>query len=397
MASFLSYDELKQCLQGRSLPAAFVDLNALDHNIAEVVRRAKGRKIRIATKSIRCVEVLRRILGSHPSFIGLMAYSPWEAVALSRAGFDDILLGYPVADRDGLAAIAAEVAQGKRITLMVDHAAHLDLANEAAQLAGAKLPVCIDMDLSSDFGSLHFGVYRSPLRTPQAVAQLAQLAQRQPNLAWVGLMGYEAQLSGVPDRSPAGGIKNILIRQLKRRSRKKVAAQWATLRTLLPEWGQLQFVNGGGTGSLEFTTTLPEITEITAGSAFYAPPLFDHYDTFRQQPAAGFALAVTRIPAPGIVTCSGGGYIASGPASEEKLPKPWLPQGLKLLAHEGAGEVQTPLRGEAAAQLQIGAAVAFRHAKAGEFCERFDSLLLLRNGKIEGDAKTYRGEGWNFG
>ena len=62
----------------------------------------------------------------------------------------------------------------------------------------------------------------------------------------------------------------------------------------------LRFVNGGGTGSLELTAREEAVTELAAGSGFYAPALFDDYSRFSLQPAAGFALPVVRRPAPGL-------------------------------------------------------------------------------------------------
>jgi D-serine deaminase-like pyridoxal phosphate-dependent protein len=127
------------------------------------------------------------------------------------------------------------------------------------------------------------------------------------------------------------------------------------------------------------------------------PTLFDSYRAFTARPAAYFALPVVRRPARGIATAFSGGYIASGPAGKNRLPRPVLPSGLKLLGTEGAGEVQTPVRGKAADALRVGDRVWFRHAKAGELCERFDVLQLLEGDRIVGVAPTYRGEGKAFG
>ncbi|HET8883170.1 MAG TPA: amino acid deaminase/aldolase, partial [Solimonas sp.] len=74
----------------------------------------------------------------------------------------------------------------------------------------------------------------------------------------------------------------------------------------------------------------------------------------------------------------------------------FLPPGLKLLPLEGAGEVQTPVRLPKGTRLGLGEPVFFRHAKAGELCERFDKILLLRDGKLVGEAPTYRGQGQCF-
>ena len=58
--------------------------------------------------------------------------------------------------------------------------------------------------------------------------------------------------------------------------------------------------------------------------------------------------------------------------------------------------MQTPLLGAAADGLAIGDRVYMRHAKAGELCERFDSLYLVEGGEIVDSVPTYRGEGRTF-
>jgi len=138
------------------------------------------------------------------------------------------------------------------------------------------------------------------------------------------------------------------------------------------------------------------VTEVAAGSGFFAPALFDHYSRFTLTPAAGFALPVVRKPGPELATALGGGYLASGPGDAARLPVPWLPPGLELDIEEGAGEVQTPLLGPAAADLAVGDRVYMRHAKAGELCERFEVLHLVEGERIVDVVPTYRGEGKAF-
>lgn len=140
------------------------------------------------------------------------------------------------------------------------------------------------------------------------------------------------------------------------------------------------------------------MTELAAGSGLYQPHLFDQYRSFSGRPAALFALPVVRRPAPTVATVLGGGYPASGPVDAHRAPVPHLPTGLSYSATEGAGEVQTPLIGEAARDLAVGDRVWMRHAKAGELCERFDTLHLIDSdtGTYEGAVPTYRGEGQTF-
>ncbi len=391
------YEHFRQALAGHRLPAAFVDLDALAANAADLRRRSGGLPIRLVTKSIRSVAILRRVLASDAGFRGLMCYSPAEAAWLAAQGFDDLLVAYPSVEPDDLRAVAAQVRAGRGITLMVDAAAQVRVVAAIAQREGVVQPLAIDLDMSSDFPGLHFGVFRSPVGGAAPALALAAEIARHPSLRLDGLMGYESQVAGLMDAVPGQGPKNAVIRLLKRRSIPEVnERRRATVAALAAAGHALRFVNGGGTGSFESTRADASVTELAAGSGLYAPALFDHYRAFRARPAAGFALAVTRSPAPGIVTCAGGGYPASGPGGADRLPRPWLPAGCALVATEGAGEVQTPLRLPAGVALAPGDPVLFRHAKAGELCERFNELLLIEGGAVVDKVATYRGDGRCF-
>ena len=359
--------------------------------------RAGGLPIRLVTKSIRSVAILRRVLASGAPFQGLMCYSPAEAAWLASQGFDDLLVAYPSVEPDHLRAVAAQVRAGRRITLMADGAAQVRRIAAVATLEGVVQPLAIDLDMSSDFPGLRFGVFRSPVDGVAAALALAAEIARHPSLRLDGLMGYESQIAGLMDDVPGHALKNAVIRWLKRRSIPEIhERRRATVAALAAAGHVLRFVNGGGTGSVESTRADASVTELAAGSGLYVPTLFDHYRAFRGRPAAGFALAVTRAPAPGIVSCAGGGYPASGPGGVDRLPRPWLPAGCTLVATEGAGEVQTPVRVPAGVTLAPGDPLLFRHAKAGELCERFNELLLIEGGAVVDKVATYRGDGQCF-
>jgi D-serine deaminase-like pyridoxal phosphate-dependent protein len=364
-------------------PLAALDLAALQANAADLVRRAGGRPVRVASKSVRCRWVLETVL-ARPGFAGVMAYSVREAIWLVRNGVCDVLLGYPSADRGALRELAAEPALVDAITLMVDDVAQLDLLP-----AGAPVRVCVDVDASLRIGRLHLGVRRSPIRTPTQAVALAQEAERR-GLRVVGVMFYEAQIAGLPDSSPA-------VRLVKRRSAAELTRRRGeVVQAVEKVVGALEIVNSGGTGSLEISSADPVVTEVTAGSGLYVPTLFDHYDAFEPRPALYFALPVVRRPAPGIATLFGGGYIASGPAGNARVPSP-ARRGLQLLGTEGAGEVQTPVRGLAARGLRVGDRVWFRHAKAGELGERLDTIHVVDGSALVTSVPTYRGEAKTFG
>ncbi len=384
------YARYSQAFRGRTRPFAYVDLDLLDRNADALVARAGKFPIRLASKSVRSVSILKRVL-ARPGFAGVLAYRAAEAVFLAERGIRDIVVAYPTTETEELAAVTAALRRGAEITLMVDRPEHLKILAAAASQGGAAVRFAFDLDLSIRLPGLHFGVHRSWLNAADRLAALLTALPLHPQLQFDGIMGYEAQIAGVDDTSPAA-------RFLKRWTWEKIARRRAELVALVRNAGYSpRFVNGGGTGSLEESRTDPSVTELAAGSGLYSPTLFDGYRKFHHDPAAGFALAVSRKPERQVATCFGGGYVASGSPGKSKLPVPYLPLDLRLFPLEGAGEVQTPIGGAGAGALQIGDSVFFRHAKAGELCERFDELLLIQGKEIVDRVPTYRGDGMNFG
>src|SRR5229473_1645998 len=391
------YAYYKQVFAGRPMPFAYLDLDLLEQNIRQMVDRANGKRVRLASKSLRSVAVLRRILASHDCFQGIMCFTAQEAAYLASQGFDDLLIGYPAWNQQDIAAIARASTAGTSITLMVDSIEHVEQIESIALQHNVRLPLCLEIDLSMHLPGLHFGVWRSPIHTAEQARPVIERIMASPHVWLDGLMGYEAQIAGVGDNFPGHAAKNAIVRGLKRRSIREVAGRRAALVELLRTYDlSPRFVNGGGTGSLATTSRESVVTEITVSSGFYAPALFDNYRDFRYQPAAGFAIEIVRHPRPSIYTCLGGGYIASGSVGPEKQPRPYLPHGARLVSLEGAGEVQTPIRYEGTIPLKPGDPIFMRHSKAGELCERFKRLLLIQDGAIVDEVTTYRGDGQCF-
>ncbi|GAA1629962.1 amino acid deaminase/aldolase [Nonomuraea maheshkhaliensis] len=390
------YDRATAALEA---PFAILDLAAMRANAADLVRRAAGKPIRVASKSIRSRAVLERVLAMD-GFQGIMAFTLPEALWLAGHGFTDILVAYPTADRHALAALAADQDAARRITVTIDSAAHLDFIDAAVAHvhSRAELRTCLDIDAGylALGGRFRAGALRSPVREPDQAADLAAGIAKRPGFRLAGLMAYESQIAGLGDDPPGNAVYTRLIRLMQARSARELIVRRGRIVNAVRQYTDLEFVNGGGTGSVERTVREKAITEVAAGSGLFHPRLFDFYRRFTGRPAALFALPVVRRPDMETVTVLGGGYPASGSAGPSRLPQPYLPAGLRYAPDEGAGEVQTPLIGQAAAELRIGDRVWFRHAKAGELCERFDALHLVDGDTLVETVPTYRGEGQTF-
>ncbi|MFE6780495.1 alanine racemase [Streptomyces sp. NPDC057702] len=377
-------------------PLAVVDLRAFDTNARDMAQRARGKPIRVATKSVRCRALLERVL-RQDGFAGVLSFTLAESLWLARSGVRDVLLAYPSADRAGYAALTGDPELAAAVTVTLDDPAQLD-AIDAVRTGTEEVRVCLELDTSLRLmgGALRLGALRSPLHAPDQLAALARLVVDRPGFRLVGLMAYEGHIAGVGDAVPGHPVRSRAIRLLQSTARRELSARRAAAVRAVRRIADLEFVNGGGTGSLQHTAAEEAVTELAAGSGLYVPRLFDHYSSFRGHPAALFALPVVRRPGVGVVTVLGGGYPASGAAGADRLPVPYLPRGLRFHPLEGPGEVQTPLVGAAADDLLIGDKVWFRHAKAGELCERFDAVQLVDGERVVDVVPTYRGEGKTF-
>lgn len=379
---------------GLDAPFAVIDLDAFDANTIDLMRRARGVPLRLASKSLRVRALQARALKA--GFQGQLCFTLPEALWLASLGWDDLVVGYPTVDRGALRQLASDADARARITVMVDCVEHLDLI--AAAEPDGPVKVCIDIDAGWRVpgGLMTLGPKRSPLHEPFQAEAFARAIVARDELQLDGIMAYEGQIAGVGDRPPGRPLMRLALPVLQALSARELARRRAEVVDAVRSVAPLRFVNGGGTGSIERTAAEPAVTEVAAGSGLYGPTLFDTYRAFRPTPAAFFVLPVVRKTTSKLATALGGGYIASGAPGRDRLPRPVLPAGLKLDALEAAGEVQTPLLGRAAAGLRVGDQVWFRHAKAGELCERFDEVHLVQGDKIVDTVPTYRGEGKTF-
>jgi D-serine deaminase-like pyridoxal phosphate-dependent protein len=383
-------------------PFAVVDLAAFDSNARDLVRRSSGVPIRVVSKSLRCRHLIERAL-AQPGYRGVMCYSLAEAIWLHSIGLsDDLLVAYPTADRAALRALAADEAARQHITVTIDSAGHLDFIDATMGAGHPQIRVCLDLDMSwrplARGPVVQIGTWRSPLRSPAEAALFAQTVLKRPGFSLVGVLGYEGQIAGLGDAPPGRPVRAALVQAMQARSSAELNERRTEVVRRIRAIAPLEFVNGGGTGSLESTSADKSVTELAAGSGLVGPTLFDAYAKFHPQPALLYALPVVRRPKAGVATLFSGGYVASGTGTPDRLPSPFWPAGLRLTKTEGAGEVQTPVLGTAADRLRIGDRVWMRHAKGGELAERITSYHLISPGESDAvSVPTYRGDGQCFG
>lgn len=388
---------LDAATSGLGTPLAALHLGALRFNTHDLVRRAGGKPIRVASKSIRVRGLVDALLGTS-GYAGVLAFTLPEALWLAET-VDDVVVAYPTADADAIQRLASDPVAAARVTLMVDSIEHLDFIDACVPPRRREsIRLCLELDVSWQSAAPlgHVGVWRSPVRTAAAAGALAEAIAARPGFSLVGMMAYEAQIAGLGDRTASPSLKSSTTSWMKRNSIRELTARRGEAVAAVRRIADLEFVNGGGTGSLESTSQDASVTEVAAGSGILGGHLFDNYRWFSPAPAASFALSIVRKPTPSMAVILGGGWVASGPPGHDKLPKLAWPEGLELIPREMAGEVQTPIRGAAASALQTGDRVWLRHSKSGELSERVNDFVVVDQDAVIDRLPTYRGEGQAF-
>lgn len=392
------WEGMSEATRDRAAPVVALGVEALAWNAHDLLRRAGGLPIRVASKSIRVRGVLDAVLAL-PGYRGVLAYTLAEGVWLSES-IDDVVVAYPSADRTAIAALAGDERAAARVTIMVDSEDQLDLVDAVVRPAERpEIRVCLDFDASWRAPALgHVGVLRSPVGTPEGLRSLAERVLARPGFRLVGVMSYEAQIAGVGDAPIGRPAEGALMRAIRRASSGELLERRGRAIAAVRAIADLEFVNGGGTGSLESSAADPSLTELAAGSGLFGPHLFDNYRSFTPAPAVAFALDVVRRPNGDTATLLGGGWVASGPPGVDRLPGLVWPEGLRYAPREAAGEVQTPVIGEAARALRVGDRVWLRHTKSGEPMEHASEVVPVQAGSTGAadPLPTYRGEGKCF-
>ena len=266
------YEELKELVDGYKFPMVICDIDAFNQNLEKVGNYLKKVKknLRLCTKSIRVPELIKQV--EEKDFVnGLFTYNSAEALFYAeKYRIKDILLGYPtMSSIDAEELCKAASIEGVVITVMVDSVSHLNLLEETASKYNVTLKIIIEADVADKFFRTNVGVYRSPLRKPEDVVNIAREIDKRHHLQYRGIMGYEAQNASIGDTS-------VFMRWIKKRSRKHVN-QWRQeiIDSLKREGYEPEIVNGGGSGCFQETAAESSITEIGIGSLLFKSHIFD--------------------------------------------------------------------------------------------------------------------------
>jgi D-serine deaminase-like pyridoxal phosphate-dependent protein len=243
-------------------PAAVLDLEAFERNVAKMAKRAKaaGLALRPHTKSHKCVALARMQMEAGAA--GICCAKLAEAEAMAAGGVSSILVTSPIAgaaNAERAAAIAGQVADFR---IVVDH---VDAVGELAA-TGAALQVVIDVDV---------GLGRTGVHDPDQAADVARAILRHPQLSLLGVQGY----GGAWQHMEGANARAAAVAEGMVRLSNAIAA-------IREAGGRVEVVTGGGTGTFEADAAQGVLNEVQPGS--YAFMDRQYRDALKADPDGAF-------------------------------------------------------------------------------------------------------------
>ena len=249
-------------------PAAVLDLDAFERNLARMAERAKaaGLALRPHAKSHKCSAIALRQIEA--GAVGVCCAKLAEAEAMAAAGVTSILVTSPIAGA-AQAGRAAKLAQDLAdFRIVVDHP---DGAAELGAAAQRPIQVLIDVDP---------GMGRTGVHDAAQAVEVFRAIAGQPNLRLLGVQcygGHWQHMEGANARAAA------------------VADGMAYLSTVIAALRQagasVQVVTGGGTGSFAADAAQGVLTEVQPGS--YAFMDREYRDALKEDLDGAFEQALT--------------------------------------------------------------------------------------------------------
>ncbi len=285
-------------------PAALIDLDAFDRNVAKMAERAAkaGLALRPHAKSHKCAALIRRQIAA--GAVGVCCAKLAEAEALAAAGIGQILVTSPIAGGANAARAARLAADLADFRIVVDHP---EAALELAAAATGEIRVVIDIDV---------GMGRTGCHDAAQAAEVARAVLAQPNLRLLGVQGYGGawqHMEGANARAAAvdEGMK----------------AMTAAIAAIRAVGGEVSVVTGGGTGTFTADAAQGVLNEIQPGS--YAFMDTEYRDALKADPDGAYEQAATVVSTvitanhPKWVTIDAGlkGFSTEGP-----MPRPLTPR-----------------------------------------------------------------------
>lgn len=229
-------------------PALVINEDKLDENINKmsVYMKSFGCCLRPHFKTHKCPIIAHKQIKA--GAIGITCAKLGEAEVLAESGIDNILIANQVVQVSKIKRLA-DIAKTCNVIVAVDNLINIDDLSVAAQNATSNIGVLIEVDV---------GMARCGVRNKEEALKLAERISNSPGLSFMGIMGYEGHC--------------MFIENMEERKQKTQEANCllVSYKHFLEEKGyRVDIVSAGGTGTYEFTSNYPGISEVQAGSYIF--------------------------------------------------------------------------------------------------------------------------------
>ena len=341
------------------MPALLLDLDAFEHNLArmQTLLAPTGARLRAHAKTHKSTVIAHRQI-AHGA-VGQCVQKVAEAEALAWGGVGDILVSNEVVGDAKLARLAA-LARIAQVAVCADDAGNVARIEAAAEAAGVRLPVLVEIDV----GMTRCGVQPGP----EAVA-LAGVIAASRHLRFAGLQAYHGSAQHLRTPAERSGAIGAAVDSVRR-----------TVEQLRQQGLECQIIGGAGTGTFELESGSGLYNEIQAGSYCFMDA---DYARNRGGRSAGFqhalfVLATVMSQArPGLAAVDAGHKAV---AIDSGMPLVWQREGV---AYTGASDEHGKLEWTEGAGVHHGEKIRLVPGHCDPTVDRFDWYVGMRNGRVE--------------
>ncbi|MFW5798458.1 MAG: DSD1 family PLP-dependent enzyme [Planctomycetota bacterium] len=276
-------------------PCLVIDLDRLEVNLRRMQEAvgAAGKHLRPHAKTHKCSILARMQVDC--GAVGVCVAKVSEARALAEAGLPDILVTGPVVGPGKLGTLAEALQHECTITVVVDSPAQVQALDEMARRIGRRLPVLVALDV---------GLHRIGV-PPDRAPELARRVHGCADLELRGIQAYAGQVQHVVDHT-----------RRQQQSLDCMAAAVEAFNRMKDRGLPMEVFSGAGTGTHEIDLSIPELTEVQAGSYALVDAEYLGIEAFGFEPALTLLSTVVSVQ-------PGRGYAV-------------VDAGLKTVYHHGA-------------------------------------------------------------
>ena len=226
-------------------PALLIDLDKMEANIRTMAAyfSTVNAQLRPHVKTHKTPIISHKQIAA--GAIGVTCAKLGEAEAVIHAGIRDVLIANQIVGAHKIARLI-NLAKHSEIMVAVDNAQNVQAISEAASAKDANVRMLVEVNV---------GMNRCGVEQGEPALALAELIRKSPNVKFAGLMGYEGHTVAKPDKAERNAAAREAIQIL------------VDAKHYLEKRGvAVAIMSGGGTGTFNITGSIPEMTEVQAGS-----------------------------------------------------------------------------------------------------------------------------------